>query len=55
MALLIPPLIDKDSDALKKSSNKLVKMAIILIVVLVFKPLVSFLGEVLGFDISCIL
>ena len=55
MLVLIPPLVAKDADALKKASGTLVKMAIILVLVLIFRPFARLLGTILDFDISCII
>ena len=55
MLKLIPAITDKDAEGLKKVSGKLVKMAIILVIILVLPYLVRVLGKILGFDISCII
>ena len=55
MMTLIPPILAKDADALKKASKTLVSMAIILVVIFLFRPLLRFLGNILDFDISCII
>ena len=55
MMVLIPPILAKDADALKKAGSTLAKMAIILVIIFLFKPLLSFLGNLLDFDTSCIL
>ena len=55
MMTLIPPVLAKDADALKKASNILVKMAIILVVIFLMKPLLRFFGNILDFDTSCII
>ena len=49
MTLLIPPIISKDSDALKKAESELIILAI------VFKPIVRVLGSILSWDVSCII
>jgi len=54
MMTLIPPVLAHDADALKKASNILVKMAIILVVIFLMKPLLRFIGNLLDFDISCL-
>ncbi len=54
MMTLIPPILAKDADALQKASKTLVNMAIILVVIFIFKPLLRFIGSLLEFDISCI-
>ncbi len=55
MMTLIPPILAKDADALKKASKTLVTMAIILVVIFLFRPLLKFLGDLLDFDTSCII
>ena len=55
MMVLIPPILAKDADALKKSSKTLVNMAIILIIIFLFRPILKFIGNLLDFDTSCIL
>ena len=54
MMILIPPIISKDMDALSKSARDLVLFAIILLAALLFKPIVSFIGKLTDFDVSCI-
>ena len=53
MMVLIPPILAKDADALKKAGSTLTKMAIILIIIFLLKPLLSFLGKLLDFDVTC--
>ena len=54
MMILIPPVMSKDADALKKASGTLTKMAIVLVIIFLFKPLLNFLGTLLDFDVSCL-
>ena len=54
MMTLIPPILAKDEDALKKAGNVLTKMAIVLVIIFLLKPLLHFLGSILDFDISCL-
>ncbi len=54
MMVLIPPVLAKDADALKKASKTLVSLAIILIVIFLFRSILMFLGNILDFDTSCI-
>ena len=54
MMTLIPPILAKDADALKKASKTLTTMAIILVVIFLFKPILTFIGNILDFDTSCI-
>lgn len=55
MMTLIPPIIAHDADALKKASKTLITMAIILVIIFLFKPLLRFIGSIVDFDTSCIL
>jgi len=55
MMVLIPPILAKDADALKKASKTLTTMAIILVIIFLFKPLLRFIGGILDFDVSCII
>ena len=54
MMILIPPIVAKDADALKKASSTLILLGIVLVIVLLFKPLIIFLGRILELDVSCI-
>lgn len=54
MLSLIPALISKDADALKKAQKKCITMGIILAIIGIFPSLLSFLGKILKYDISCI-
>ena len=54
MMILIPPIIAKDADSLKKASKTLVSLAIVLVVIFLLRPLLSFMGNLLDFDTSCI-
>lgn len=52
---LIPAITSKDADALNKASKKLVKKAIILAIIFILPSLLRLVGNLLGFDISCII
>jgi hypothetical protein len=54
MITLIPPIVAKDADALKKATKVLMDLAIVLIIVLLFRPIIRLMGNILEFDISCI-
>ncbi len=54
MVTLIPAVMSKDADGLKKASKKLVSMAVILAVIFLLPSLLRIIGDLLGFDISCI-
>lgn len=53
MISLIPALIAKDADALKKAQTKCVTMAIVLVLILLLPTLVIFIGRLFGYDLSC--
>ena len=53
MIIFIPPILSKDSDALKKASKTLVTLLIVLAVVIAFRPVIRLFGSILGYDISC--
>ena len=55
MMVLLPAIIAKDADGLKKASKTLITMAIILAVIFLLPGLLRFIGKVAGFDISCLL
>ena len=54
MLLLIPAVVAKDADQLKKASKTLVILGVILALVIIFRPLVRMIGTLLEYDISCI-
>ena len=54
MMLLIPPIISKDADALTKAGKTLVNLALVLMVIFLFKPILAFIGNLLQFDSSCV-
>ena len=54
MMILIPAVVAKDADGLKKASKTLVDMAIILVIIFMFPGLLRFMGKIIDFDISCI-
>ena len=55
MLILIPAVVAKDADALKKAGKTLVILGIILALVIIFRPLVRILGDLLEYDTTCIL
>ena len=55
MLTLLPAVMNKDADALKKASKKLVSMGIVLAVIFMLPSLARIIGSILGFDISCII
>lgn len=54
MIALVPAVMSKDADGLKKAQSKCISMAIILAVILVFPSILRFIGNALGLDVSCI-
>ena len=54
MLILVPPILAKDADALKKATKVLIDLAIVLIIILLFRPLIRLMGNILELDISCI-
>ena len=55
MMVLIPPILSHDADALKKALKTLTTMAIVLVIIFLFNPLLAFFAHILNFDTSCIL
>ena len=55
MTLLIPAVIAKDSNSIKAAESQLIVLGIVLAVAIIFKPLVRLLGNLLEWDISCIM
>ena len=55
MTILIPPITAKDEGALKKAGGQLVTLAIVLAVAIIFRPLIGILGEILEWDVSCVI
>ena len=53
MITLIPAVLAKDADGLKKASKKLVMMAIILALIFIFPSLITLIGHLFNYDISC--
>ena len=54
MLLLVPAITAKDADGLKKASKTLAILAVILALVVIFRPLVKMIGKLLDYDVSCI-
>lgn len=54
MLVLIPAVVSKDADALKKAENKLIILAIVLLLILLLPTLLSFIGNLFGYDMTCI-
>ncbi len=54
MIKLIPAIMSKDADGLKKASKDLVMMAIILAIIFLFPTVLNLIGKIFKFDVSCI-
>ena len=55
MMTLIPAIISKDAEGLKKSEKKLVLMAIILLCIFLLPYLIRWIGNLFDLDVSCII
>lgn len=53
MIILLPAVIAKDADALKKSQKKLVTLAIVLVLIILLPTLLIAIGNLFGYDLSC--
>lgn len=53
MISLIPALIAKDAEALKKAQSKCITMAIVLVLILLLPTLITFMGKIFGYDLTC--
>lgn len=53
MISLIPALIAKDAEALKKAQSKCITMAIVLVLILLLPTLLTFIGKIFGYDLTC--
>lgn len=53
MMALIPPITNKDSDALNKAIKKCVTLAIIFVCALLIDTFIVVIGRLFGFDLSC--
>lgn len=54
MMTLIPAVVSKDPEALKKAGNKCVKLAGVLLVIGVFPTILKVIARIFGYDMSCI-
>lgn len=54
MTLLIPPIVNKDADSLKKAGNQCIKLAIVLLLIGVFPTIIRFIGYLFKYDVTCI-
>ena len=55
MLVLLPAVLAKDADALKKASKTLVSLSVVLALVIIFKPIVRIIGTLFEYDVSCII
>lgn len=53
MLIILPAVISKDADALKKSEKKLIILAIVLILIILLPTLLNIIGNIFGYDLSC--
>ena len=53
MYILLPAVIAKDADALKKSEKKLITLAIVLVLIMLLPTLIMAIGNLFGYDLSC--
>jgi len=54
MLLVVPAVVAKDAESLKKASRQLMIMGIILALIIIFRPLVRIIGTIFEYDVSCI-
>ena len=52
--MLIPIIASKDLKGLNDVKKQLIIIAVVLVIILIFRPVARLLGDMLGFDISCI-
>ncbi len=53
MISLVPAIVSKNQDALKKAAIKCVYMAVILALIILLPMIIKFIGNIFDFDISC--
>lgn len=54
MLTFVPAITSKDDSALKKAFEKFVKLLVILALLLLLPTLIRFIGNLAGFDLSCL-
>ena len=54
MFALIPALVSKDIDSLKKSVSKILIMIIVLILIYIFPNIVNLIAGIFGYNFSCL-
>ena len=55
MLILIPAVVSKDADGLKKAEKKLVIMGVVLAAIGIFPSIVGIISNIFDFDLSCIM
>ncbi len=55
MISFIPALVAKDGEALKTAQKKCINMAIVLVLIILLPTLLTFIGNIFNYDLSCIL
>ena len=53
--MLLPAVAAHDAGEVNSAYKKIVTLAAVLVLILLLRPLVKILGNILGFDISCII
>ena len=53
MIILLPAVVSKDADALKKSEKKLITLAIVLVLIILLPTFITVIGSIFGYDLSC--
>ncbi len=53
MIILLPAVVSKDADALKKSEKKLITLAIVLVLIILLPTFITVIGNIFGYDLSC--
>ncbi len=54
MIVLIPAVISKDADGLKKAGRKLIVMAVVLAIIGILPSIIYLIGQLFGYDLTCI-
>ena len=54
MLAMIPAITSNDAGALKKATTKCIYLAIILVAIGLFRPIIRLIGIIGGFDLSCL-
>ncbi len=54
MITLVPAIISKDADGLKKAGRKLVVMSVVLAIIGILPSIIYLIGVIFGYDLTCI-